>query len=293
LSIANLYCSFRGPAPIQHTILAKELHSGVTLQSLDDKIFDHGIILAQTPEPWVPIPKSCTYSELHEVLAPLGAQILVEGLRNGVHVPPLKEIPFPKRSGTFLHAPKITSADRKIIWGKKGNLAPGIRALGRMWSEFYVDATNKKRCIFEDVEESEETFPSSFVKIFQGDNQPRPPTAEELAVKFVIVEDEQEEVKAPLFYVENGDAILIGEPGMCSGMRYFKSGKQRLHVLKVKNITLEGQGSKPAAVVMRSLNRKGKWELKVKRELNHYNTEVSGYHWTVGNFIENAKDTTE
>jgi len=222
----------------------------------------------------------------------LGAQILVEGLRNGVHVPPLKEIPFPKRSGTFLHAPKITSADRKIIWGKKGNFASGIRALGRMWSEFYVDATKRKRCIFEDVEESEETFPSSFVRLFQGDNQVRSPTAEELAVKFVMVEGEQDEVKAPLFYVEDGDTILIGEPGCAGDMRYSKSGKQIFHALRVKNITLEGQGSKPAAVVMRSLNRKGKWELKAETELNQYN-KVSGYHWTVGNFVENAKDTAE
>jgi methionyl-tRNA formyltransferase len=52
------------------------------------------MILDQTPAPGIPIPNpdSCTVPELLELLAPKGAEMLINGIRNRVFVPPLKEI---------------------------------------------------------------------------------------------------------------------------------------------------------------------------------------------------------
>lgn len=44
----SLLPKYRGAAPIQHTILAGDDETGVTIQELDDKAFDAGRILAQT-----------------------------------------------------------------------------------------------------------------------------------------------------------------------------------------------------------------------------------------------------
>ena len=43
----SLLPKYRGAAPIQHTILAGDDVTGVTVQELDDKQFDAGRILAQ------------------------------------------------------------------------------------------------------------------------------------------------------------------------------------------------------------------------------------------------------
>lgn len=43
----SLLPKYRGAAPIQHTILAGDDETGVTIQELDDKAFDAGRILAQ------------------------------------------------------------------------------------------------------------------------------------------------------------------------------------------------------------------------------------------------------
>ena len=67
-----------GPAPLQHTILSGTQKTGVTLQTLDDKSFDHGIILAQTPDPFLSVPnwEHCTYNELLETISPKAANLL-------------------------------------------------------------------------------------------------------------------------------------------------------------------------------------------------------------------------
>ena len=56
-------------------------------------------------------------------MAPKGAELLVQGLRDGVHLPPLHDVgwaPSGAAKGTLKlqHAPKITPEDRHIIWDK-------------------------------------------------------------------------------------------------------------------------------------------------------------------------------
>ncbi|KAL2171936.1 hypothetical protein VTG60DRAFT_995 [Thermothelomyces hinnuleus] len=86
----SLLPDLRGPAPIHHALLAERDYTGITIQTLSPEAFDAGIPLLQTPAPGVPIPEGCTPKQLHEILAPMGAQLLVQALRAGLHVPPYR-----------------------------------------------------------------------------------------------------------------------------------------------------------------------------------------------------------
>lgn len=166
--------SFRGPAPIQHQIMARETHTGVTLQTLDEKSFDHGLILAQTKAPGLLIPKEgkCNYEELLEMLSQHASEILVNGLRDRLFVPPLKDVGHYRCCPADLkHAPKITSADREIKWDVwDAETTPSIesaetvdaqyRAVGRLWSTVQM-STGPRRIIFDDISSAPFIIPAA------------------------------------------------------------------------------------------------------------------------------------
>ncbi|SPQ20964.1 8a8ba120-eb7f-4040-8a16-17b0e462029a [Thermothielavioides terrestris] len=96
----SLLPDLRGPAPIHHALLAERSHTGITVQTLSPTSFDAGAILLQTPPPGTPIPPACTFQQLHDLLAPAGARMLVEALRQGLHVhaaPPYGGLGRPRR----------------------------------------------------------------------------------------------------------------------------------------------------------------------------------------------------
>lgn len=66
---------FRGASPIQSAILAGEEKTGVTLYLLDEKL-DHGPIIGRVK--WKMENGKYTYKELHDKLAQLGGQLLVD-----------------------------------------------------------------------------------------------------------------------------------------------------------------------------------------------------------------------
>ncbi|PCH05086.1 Hypothetical protein PENO1_024210 [Penicillium occitanis (nom. inval.)] len=171
----SLLPDLRGPAPLHHTLLSGKTTTGMTLQTLHHKHFDQGMILDQTPAPGIPIPnpESCTVPELLELLAPKGAEMLINGIRNRVFVPPLKEVKsqfegFDAKDLT--HAPKITPEDRHIQWIEPwSEIKRRQRVLGPLWS-LAVPAPNEhlsledprhpfhhkqtwKRVIFDEIEE--------------------------------------------------------------------------------------------------------------------------------------------
>ncbi|KAI1806822.1 Formyltransferase [Daldinia bambusicola] len=163
----NLHPSFlpdlRGPAPIQHALLAGRTHTGVSLQTLDEQAFDHGLVLARTAP--VPIPPAAGVADLIGVLAPLAADLLVGGLRDGVHVPPLKEttehagalrISLGRgpngKPNKILHAPKITTRDRQVRLDNIAQLSRRQQVLGRQWFWVRDEAGERKRVIVEEVE---------------------------------------------------------------------------------------------------------------------------------------------
>jgi len=156
-SSLTLPTSFRGPAPLQHTIMARQDRTGVTLQTLDEKSFDHGTILAQTPPPGlqIPSPETCTYDDLLEFIKPKGASLLVQGIRDQVFIGPRVDV-GKFYSENITHAPKITPKDRMILWDAwdAQTIYARHRALGRLWNTVSRGDNRKvtKRVIFEDFE---------------------------------------------------------------------------------------------------------------------------------------------
>ena len=74
---ASLLPSYRGAAPIQWAIIRGERETGVTLMQMDVGMDTGDMLLTSASWPsttWV------TAGQLHTRLAPLGAELLVEGL---------------------------------------------------------------------------------------------------------------------------------------------------------------------------------------------------------------------
>lgn len=150
--------SLRGPAPVHHAILRGDEHIGITLQSLDEKAFDHGTVLAQTPPPGLPIPPGSSLPELTQFLAEEGAKLLVQGLRDRVHEPPLQDVGQAARqlaaAGEPAYAPKVTKADSQIDWHTwtADDFARRLRVFGAVWTQATPDKGEPKRVILLDAE---------------------------------------------------------------------------------------------------------------------------------------------
>ncbi|KAH7407856.1 methionyl-tRNA formyltransferase [Cadophora sp. MPI-SDFR-AT-0126] len=245
----SLLPDYRGPAPLQRIIMRREKASGVTLQTLDDKSFDHGKILAQD---WFPIePEALTYQKLLEAVMPKAAKILVDGLQNRSFVPPLVEDTrwrhkLPKK---LTHAAKITPKDKKVHWHTKTaavDIPAHQNALGRLWTTVLVDPKTQKRLILEDSEtvDRPEVFRHvSEVESFQR-YQDRVSQKLGRSVHFFV---EDPETFQPVLYVEDGSAVVFRTP--TEGVR-------------VKRITAEGQETKDACKVMEGIRRANAWDLK-------------------------------
>ncbi|KAG2418464.1 hypothetical protein HFD88_001565 [Aspergillus terreus] len=163
----SLLPDFRGPAPLHHTLLAGRTTTGVTLQTLHPKHFDHGAILQQTPPPGfdIPNPESCTVPELLNIVAPKGAEILLEGIRKGLFVPPVENAGWHSSDtkGSLIHATKITPEDRHVDWANWSwiEISRRNRVIGPLWSRALVangpshesQSFQYRRVIFTELEE--------------------------------------------------------------------------------------------------------------------------------------------
>ncbi|KAH8697167.1 methionyl-tRNA formyltransferase family protein [Talaromyces proteolyticus] len=172
----SLLPDLRGPAPLYHTLLRGKTHTGITLQTLHHKHFDHGVILDQTPAPGfrIPNPENCTVSELEGIAASEGAEMLVKGIRNQVYVSPLKDAGWRAATGSsdFAHASKITPEDRHVDWQNwtLSDIRRRQRVLGRLWNKALVLSRSPdgnsaifqhKRIILEDIEEASDRISES------------------------------------------------------------------------------------------------------------------------------------
>ncbi|KAK5987218.1 hypothetical protein PT974_11342 [Cladobotryum mycophilum] len=132
-------------------------HIGISLQTLDHKEFDHGTILAQTPAPGLPLPESASIQDLTKALGVAGAQMLVQGLRDGVHVPPHVDAGWMARQlagGALVHAPKVTKADSQVDWTRwtTRDFQRRMRVFGAVWTRGVNAKGEVKRVILQDAE---------------------------------------------------------------------------------------------------------------------------------------------
>lgn len=275
--------SFRGPAPLHHTIMRGAKYAGVTLQTLDEKSFDHGVVLSQTPKGSLPVPfgGKCTYDQLLNYVKPVASAMLVQGLRDRVFVPPHVDVGWlSKIPAKLIHAKKITAADKWVNWREHSaiSIERRYRALGRLWSLVHLDPETKQRIIFEDMEVVPLPEPiSNFLKRYKEvKGGPMKPTDEEKeAVHFVVMADNG--FMKPRFYVLDGDAVII-------------SGQ--MDALRVRKITVEGKGRQDAATVMKGFKDWKQW--KIRRQNFHVNVlpkeaNHSTWQWKPESHVEAAR----
>ncbi|MGE0875151.1 MAG: methionyl-tRNA formyltransferase [Burkholderiales bacterium] len=126
---ASLLPRWRGAAPIQRALLAGDTRTGVTIMQMDEGL-DTGPMLMQRE---IPILPGDDAGSLHERLAALGADLIVEALSG--QIPPATT--QPAEGATY--AAKITQVDAVLDWSRDADHlervvramrpAPGARTL--------------------------------------------------------------------------------------------------------------------------------------------------------------------
>ena len=106
---ASLLPRWRGAAPIQYAIRGGDEETGVTIMKMDAGL-DTGPILLQRE---IPIAPDETCASLHDKLARLGAELLIEALRPYVRGELMPQ-PQPEEGVTL--APSLSKADGLIDW---------------------------------------------------------------------------------------------------------------------------------------------------------------------------------
>ncbi len=104
---ASLLPRWRGAAPIQRCIQAGDAETGITTMQMDAGL-DTGdmLMVAQTP-----LTPDMTAGKLHDVLAKMGADLIVRTLDE-------EPTPFPQPSAGMTYAPKIQKEEAEIDWTK-------------------------------------------------------------------------------------------------------------------------------------------------------------------------------
>lgn len=95
----SLLPRWRGASPIEHTILNGDRETGISIMELRPKHFDIGPLLLQHR---LPVPPDITYLQLHDMLGPIGAELLIKALYN---LPTLEklEVSQPEKGVTYAH----------------------------------------------------------------------------------------------------------------------------------------------------------------------------------------------
>lgn len=145
-------------------MLRGDEYMGASLQTLDDKRFDHGMILAQTPRPGVRIAEGTPLKEINGLMATEGADLLVNGLRSGVHVPPHVDggwMAGELGDRPLQHAPKMSKAATQVDWTawKAVDWRRRLQISRAVWTTIRVPqqagegASKERRVIFHDARE--------------------------------------------------------------------------------------------------------------------------------------------
>lgn len=119
---ASLLPRWRGAAPIQRALEAGDTESGVTLMQMDAGL-DTGPMIAERR---LPLPATMTGGELHDALAELGAQLLLETLP-AIEQKLQAARPQPDTGVTYAH--KLSKQEGQLDWQQSAQaLANRVRA---------------------------------------------------------------------------------------------------------------------------------------------------------------------
>lgn len=106
---ASLLPRWRGAAPIQRAIMAGDTESGVMTMLMDEGLDTGPVLMAER----LAIPPEMTAGQLHDALAPLGADLIVRTMaalgRGGIS-------PQAQREAGMIYAAKISKDETRLNW---------------------------------------------------------------------------------------------------------------------------------------------------------------------------------
>jgi methionyl-tRNA formyltransferase len=108
---ASLLPRWRGAAPIHRAVMAGDAQSGVMVMRMDEGLDTGPVAMAER----VPIGPDMTAGELHDLLAPLGADLMVRAL-SALERDSLTLTPQPEAGVTY--ATKIDKVETRIDWSR-------------------------------------------------------------------------------------------------------------------------------------------------------------------------------
>jgi methionyl-tRNA formyltransferase len=115
---ASLLPRWRGAAPIQRAILAGDAETGISIMQMDAGLDTGAVVL----ERWISIGAAETAGTLHDRLAELGAEAIVEALGAGL-------TPQPQSAAGVTYAAKISPEEARLDWKRAASdLARAVRA---------------------------------------------------------------------------------------------------------------------------------------------------------------------
>ena len=133
---ASLLPRWRGAAPIQRAIMAGDAKSGMMVMQMDEGLDTGDICLVDM----IPITPNMTAGELHDLMAPLGANLMARAI-SAVEWGGHSETPQAEEGATY--AKKIEKAEAKIDWSQDAqtlhNHIRGLSPFPGAWCEFEKD----------------------------------------------------------------------------------------------------------------------------------------------------------
>lgn len=190
---ASLLPKYRGAAPIQWAILDGEKETGVTIMKITAALDSGGIITQRA----TPISPDETAAQLHDRLALLGAELLLETLPPYVagEIPPR-----PQDDSSATYARKITKEDGRIDWSQTArNVRDRLRAF-TPWPGAYVEWAASGR--------------ARVLKVWRASVQPRsgePGTILEASREGIVVACAQDALRIEELQLEGGRRMAAGD----------------------------------------------------------------------------------
>ena len=112
---ASLLPRWRGASPIQQAILAGDSETGVTLMKMDVGL-DTGDMIARRS---LRLDPTWTAEQLHDQLAPIGAELLLETLDD---LEAALRGAIPQQASQACYAPRLTKQQARIDWHKPASV---------------------------------------------------------------------------------------------------------------------------------------------------------------------------
>lgn len=133
---ASLLPRWRGAAPLNRAIMAGDTESGVMVMKMDVGLDTGDVAMAER----IPVTDAMTTRELHDALAPLGADLMVRAIgaleRGGLRLTPQGE-------AGVTYAAKIDKAEARIDWTKPARDVlrhiHGLSPFPGAWCEFPIE----------------------------------------------------------------------------------------------------------------------------------------------------------